>query len=147
MKSAMTASAFALLLILQLTTASAQDPALVSKAQAGDPAAQDTLGDFFYAKDTPQDYTQAASWYRKAADQGYSKAQYSLGVSYCWREGVPQDYEQAYFWIDLAIEGKVEDSNHWLNFAASHLTQAEIDQAQQRARSWLQSHPEKAAAQ
>jgi TPR repeat protein len=128
------------------TAAAAQSPALLAKAQAGDSDAQNSLGDFYYAKNTPEDYTQAAIWYRKAADQGDPKAEYSLGISYCWHEGVPQDYSQAYFWLDLAIEGQVDDTNHWLNYAASHMTPAEIAQAQAKVQAWLQSHPKKASS-
>lgn len=128
--------------MLLAVAAAAQDPALLAKAQAGDPAAQNSLGDYYYALNTEEGYTQAAGWYRKAADQGDPKAQYSLGISYCWHEGVPQDYQQAYFWLDLAIEGRVADNNHWLNYAASHLTADKITEAQEQARTWLQSHKE-----
>lgn len=130
-------------LLMPFAPAAAQDPALLAKARAGDSDAQNSLGDYYDAKNTPQDYTQAAAWYRKAAEQGNAKAEYSLGISYCWHEGVPLDYSEAYFWLDLAIEGKVDDTNHWRNFAASHLTPAEITQAQQRVRTWLQSRPKK----
>jgi len=137
--------ALASFLTLAAIAAAAQDPALVTKAQSGDPAAQNSLGDYYSGLNTPEGYTQSASWYRKAADQGYPKAQYSLGIAYCWRQGVPQDYVQAYIWLDLAIAGKVDDENHWLNYAASHLTSDQISQAQEQARKWLQAHAEKTA--
>jgi len=136
-------SVLALASFLFTTAAAAQDPALVAKAQSGDPAAQNSLGDYYSALNTPEGYTQSASWYRKAADQGYPKAQYSLGIAYCWHEGVPQDYVQAYVWLDIAIAGKVDDQNHWLNYAASHLTADQISQAQDQAKKWLQAHSEK----
>ncbi len=135
--------ALAPLFMLLTVAVAAQDPALLAKAQAGDPVAENSLGDYYYALNTQAGYTQAAGWYRKAADQGYPKAQYSLGISYCWHEGVPQDYQQAYFWIDLAIDGKISDRNHWLNYAASHLTKDQIAQAQGQAQDWLRSHAEK----
>lgn len=145
MKSTAAIPVLAVLLLSFSALAAAQDPALLAKAQSGDPAAQNSLGDYYAALNTPGGYTQAAGWYRKAADQGYPKAQYSLGISYCWHEGVPQDYVQAYMWVDLAIQGKVADTNHWLNFAASHMTKDEISQAQEQARKWLQTHAEKPA--
>lgn len=135
----------ALASFLLTTAAAAQDPALVAKAQSGDPAAQNSLGDYYSALNSPEGYTQSASWYRKAADQGYPKAQYSLGIAYCWHEGVPQDYVQAYVWLDIAIAGKVDDQNHWLNYAASHLTADQISQAEEQAKKWLQAHSEKTA--
>ena len=46
-------------------------------------------------KSVPQDYAQAVLWYRKAAEQGYAKAEYRLGVLYANGVGVPQDKTQA----------------------------------------------------
>jgi TPR repeat protein len=62
------------------------DPQLVSKADAGDLAAETELGQFFQAK---QEYSKAATWYRKAADRGYAKAQVELGGLYQVGWGVP----------------------------------------------------------
>jgi len=38
-----------------------------------------------------QDYTEAAKWYRKAADRDNAKAQYMLGIMYAIGRGVPRD--------------------------------------------------------
>jgi TPR repeat protein len=43
----------------------------------------------------PQDYAQAAIWYRKAAEQGSAEAQFNLGLLYDNGLGVPLDYSQA----------------------------------------------------
>ena len=42
-----------------------------------------------------QDYTEAAKWYRKAAEQGNGPAQASLGQMYFRGEGVPEDLAEA----------------------------------------------------
>ena len=57
--------------------------AFKQQAASGDAAAQCGLG-LMYAQGTgvPQDYAQAALWYRKAAEQGDANAQYLLGVFY-----------------------------------------------------------------
>jgi TPR repeat protein len=52
----------------------------------------------------PQDYAQAALWYRKAADQGEPRAQFNLGQMYRNGQGVPQDYTQAAEWYRKAAE-------------------------------------------
>jgi TPR repeat protein len=52
----------------------------------------------------PQDYTEAAKWYRLAADQGYAPAQTSLGLAYETGRGVPQDYVEAMKWYRLAAD-------------------------------------------
>ena len=49
---------------------------------------------------------QAASWYRRAADQGDPTAQGTLGVLYSMGQGVPQSDVEAYFWLDLAASVK-----------------------------------------
>jgi len=51
-----------------------------------------------------QDYAQADAWYRKAAEQGHSGAQYTIGVNYDLGDGVMQDYAQAAFWYRKAAE-------------------------------------------
>ena len=51
-----------------------------------------------------QDYKEAVLWYRKAAEQGHSGAQYNLGIMYDEGQGVPQDYKEAVKWTRLAAE-------------------------------------------
>ena len=125
------------------SAAAAPDAAVVAKANAGDAAAETKLGDFYADKSTPEGYTEAATWYKKAAAKGYGEGEYKLGIAYCWHEGVPQDYAQGYFYIAVGIGDGVEDSNHWLNFAASHMTAAEIAAAKEKAHRWLTAHPHK----
>lgn len=124
-------------------TAAAPDAAVTAKANAGDPAAETRLGDYYYDKGTPEGYTEAAGWYKKAAAKEYGEAEYKLGIAYCWHEGVPQDYAEGYFYIAVGIGDGVEDSNHWLNYAASHMTAAEIAAAKVKAHKWLTAHPAK----
>jgi TPR repeat protein len=50
------------------------------------------------------DYTETAFWYRKAAEQGDTDAQYMLGILYSNGQGVPQDYVQAVLWYRKAAE-------------------------------------------
>src|SRR5665647_434751 len=39
----------------------------------------------------PQDCAEAAKWWRKAAEQNYSKAQYDLGLCYYTGEGIEKN--------------------------------------------------------
>jgi TPR repeat protein len=50
---------------------------------------------YYKGEGVPQDYTEVAKWFRLAADQGNSEAQYSLGVMYHEGEGVPQNSTEA----------------------------------------------------
>ena len=57
-----------------------------------------------------QDYAEAVKWYRLAAEQGDSAAQYNLAVMYNNGEGVLQDYAEAMKWYRLAAEQGYADA-------------------------------------
>ena len=59
---------------------------------------------YAYGESIKKDLEQAALWYRKAADQGYAKAQFNLGWSYENGEGVEKDLEQAALWYRKAAD-------------------------------------------
>ena len=76
---------------------------ITSRANAGDSAAQVTLGFMLSAgRGLPQDYAQAAIWFGKAAEQGHASAQNNLGVMYANGYGVPEDDAQAVAWYRKA---------------------------------------------
>ena len=52
----------------------------------------------------PQDYAQAAVWFRLAADQGEASAQDMLGSMFAQGKGVRQDDVQAVKWYRLAAD-------------------------------------------
>lgn len=70
-------------------------------ADQNDPAVQFQIGVSYWLR---QDYSQAITWFRKAADQGFEAAQVNLGAMYANGEGTPQDYEQALFWYSKAAQ-------------------------------------------
>ena len=81
--------------------------ALKNQALNGNPDAEFKEGyAYFSGQGVPQDYAQAAIWYRKAAEQGDPWAELNLGYLYANGQGVPQDNAEAYFWFDLAAAGK-----------------------------------------
>ena len=51
-----------------------------------------------------KDYKNAFNNYRKAAEQGLSKAQHQLGVMYYQGKGVMKDYAKADKWYRKALE-------------------------------------------
>ena len=70
-----------------------------------DPNAQYQRGNAYHdGKGVSQDDTQAAVWWRKAAEQGFAPAQYSLGLSCDFGKGVPLDHAQAAKWYRKAAE-------------------------------------------
>ncbi len=74
-------------------------------AEQGDTEAQFDLGvRYANGQGAPQDYAEAARWYRLAADQGYADAQHSAGLLYANGQGVPQDEAEAVRWYRLAAD-------------------------------------------
>jgi localization factor PodJL len=60
-------------------------------------------------KGTPQDFKEAAKWYRRAADQGLAPAQYRLGTFYERGLGMKADRAQAEAWYKrAATKGNVK---------------------------------------
>jgi TPR repeat protein len=92
----------------------------------------------------PQDYAQAAAWYRKAADTGDADAQFSVALMYEKGEGVPQDYAQAHLWYNLSASRAPEAKGRAIavegrNDMAAKMTPAQIIEAQRLAREWKPS--------
>jgi len=80
------------------------ETALVDATEQGDAEAQYNLGVMYYSGEgVPEDYTEAAKWFRKAAEQGHAEAQYNLGVMYDSGDGVPKDDVEAYAWLSLSV--------------------------------------------
>ncbi len=59
---------------------------------------------YYGGNGVPQNYGEAAGWYRKAAEFGHAEAQYSLGWMHDKGQGVPQDDAQAVVWYRKAAE-------------------------------------------
>ncbi len=66
----------------------------------------------------PQDYKEAAKWYRLGAEQGDADAQNNLGAMYDHGQGVPQDDKEAVRWYRLAAEQGCADAQ--LNLGAMY---------------------------
>ena len=64
----------------------------------------------------PQDYAEAAKWYRRAAEAGLAEAQNDLGMMYYIGQGVLQDYATAVTWYHRAAEAGVAEAQHNLAF-------------------------------
>jgi uncharacterized protein len=86
-------------------------------------------------------FAAAASWDRKAAEQGYSRAQNNLGVMYDQGEGVQQDYVTAHMWFNLAAARGYNDAVRNRDAVARHMTPAQVAEAQKLAREWKPALP------
>jgi uncharacterized protein len=89
----------------------------------------------------PQDFAEAAKWYRLAADQGYALAQSNLGLMYAKGQGVPQDLVLAYMWFSLSATQGDQIAIKNQDIAAGRMTAAQITEAQKHAREWKPPTP------
>lgn len=86
---------------------------VVAAAERNDADAQLRLGDYYYSgKCFPQNFEEAAKWFRRAANHGNHEAQYRLGVCYANGQGVEKSPEEAFAWIRRAADaGHAEAQN------------------------------------
>ena len=83
-----------------------------------------------------QDYTQAASWYRKAAERGDATAQNCLGNCYFSGKGVDQSDMYALAWYQRAAAQDNPDG--MVNLGYCYYIGKGIAQDYDTAMSWLQ---------
>jgi uncharacterized protein len=82
-------------------------------------------------------------WYRRAAEQGDSLAQYSLGLLYDRGQGVPRDIVEASKWLNLSTAGaprRAREARARIRDAVTtKMTRGEIAQSRLRALEWAPS--------
>jgi len=61
-----------------------------------------------------KDDAKAAEWCAKAAEKGYDRAQYNLGLHYKKGRGIPRDYAKAVLWLTKAVEQGHTDAQYEL---------------------------------
>lgn len=109
---------------------------LRANAQHGDPWAQLNLGAAYdNGMGVAADPSQAAVWYRRAAEQGVAQAQFNLGHSYATGNGVAQDYVAAVRWLTLAANQGMAEAQHLL--AVCHLEGLGVQANRAEAQRWL----------
>lgn len=84
-------------------------------AKAGNADAEHLLGLMFYmGHGVSQDYTQAMTWHRRAAEKGRADAQYVIGAMYYTGNSVMQDHKVAVSWFRRAAEQGHAEAQHAL---------------------------------
>lgn len=85
------------------------------------PYAQTYIGQMYEkGQGVTQDYSEAAAWYRKAAEQDYGIGQRNLGVMYFKGLGVPQNYSEAVNWYKKASENGDAMASYSLGIMYQH---------------------------
>ena len=101
-------------------------------AAQGHAAAQFELGSY-YTLEPHRDFGRAARLLRQSALQGFAPAQSSLALLYLAGAGVPVDRVEACTWLLLAAEQGERDARDLAPGVQSDLSDAERDQARDRA--------------
>ena len=80
--------------------------AIEAQALAGNAEAQHDLAAVYTAghAGVRQDYTRAAYWFERAAEQGIANARYNLGVLYHQGMGIETNLDAALFWYNRAAQ-------------------------------------------
>lgn len=129
---------------------------LKQSAEKGNSGAMYALGCFYdqpYHKDN--DLTEAAKWYRMAAEKGFAPAYHELSDMYANGEGVPQSWKISYFWGCLSekcfdnpkreARGLVMSNDPRINgdprAGEDHLDQSQIDEIKKAAAAWQPGTP------
>ena len=114
----------------------------LKNAEAGDAKSQYTIriqyeqGNF----DFPQDFSEAAKWYRRAAELGHAGAQLYLGNFLANGKGVGQDLVEAYKWVELAKRGNKLDKFAATDFQkelVKYMTQEQIAEGEKLSREFV----------
>ena len=90
------------------------------------------------------DSSTAVKWYRQAAEQGVSAAQYAMGAMYARGEGVPVQYVKTYAWWKLAASEGEENAIKGMDMLRSRMTRHTSDrgaEARRRAHRYCRSRP------
>ena len=80
----------------------------------------------------PRDYSEAAKWFRKSADQGNASACRFLGIAYDRGQGVGIDKIEAYAFLTLALSGD-SYARGYLDNMALVMTPDAIQRGKERA--------------
>jgi hypothetical protein len=103
-------------------------------AAAGNAEAQFCLALCCASAPEPRDYSQAAEWYSKAADQNHPLAQYNLGIMFAKGQGVQRNDGTAVMWIRRAAD--LGDAGAQFNlgnrYQRASLTGVEMDAVESR---------------
>ncbi len=90
---------------------------LRAKVEAGDPVAMFSLAiKYDSGHDVPLDRKEAAKWYLRSAEAGFSEGQNSIGSMYQAGEGVAKDLVKARMWYEKAASQGHLEGMHNLAF-------------------------------
>ena len=118
--------------VAAMETAAVQD--LVNKAEHGAVTAQYDCGEqYYFGSSVPQDYSEAAKWFRRAAEQGHAQAQSNLGMMCALGRGMERDCIEAFKWVSLAAAQGNKGALKSQNTLLKRMTPEQIAEGRRRA--------------
>lgn len=109
---------------------------LQQKAERDEADAQYLLG-------VTQDDATAATWYRRAAEQGNATAQNDLSVCYAQGTGVSKDFVRAYAWATVAAAQGKQESVTAVRALAKSMSSTQIEEGQRLAQEYAEKFVKK----
>ena len=94
-----------------------------------------------YTPEGIAEWKEAVKWYRKAAEQGFAFAQFSLGGMYNFGWGVIEDKVQAYAWLNISAANGDENGKTQKAMVAEEMTKEQIAKAQDLSREIVKANP------
>lgn len=118
---------------------------VLEKARSGDADAQFDCGEMYYlGTSVPQDDTEAAAWFTKAAEQNHPRAQVFLAALYALGRGVSRDDREAYKWARLGAALGGASAAKTLEHLTARMSPKEIKIAEKRVEEYRhQTIPER----
>ena len=78
---------------------------LREKAEAGDAAAEYSMGEYYYdGGAVARDFEEAFRWFLRAAERGHAQGRCNVGLMLSLGRGVEPNTKQAIHWLSLAAE-------------------------------------------
>ena len=78
----------------------------------------------------------AATWFRRAAEQGDVESQYRLAIALYIGIGVPQDYVHSHMWFNLAAASGKAEAAALRAGVAKLMSPEQVGEAQALATAW-----------
>jgi len=89
-------------------------------------------------------HNEAVKWFKKAAEQGFAKAQYSLGAMYAKGRGVGQNDNEAVKWLRKAADQGFAEAQY--NLGAMYTNGRGVVQSDNEAVKWFKKAAEQGLA-
>ena len=107
----------------------------------GSPEQQHTIGTWLrLGIGQSPDPKAAGRWFRRAAEQGFTSAQFNLGAMYAKGEGVARNYVKAHMWVTITSAYGNKKGKKVRDIVEKRMSATDISRARKLAREWMTKH-------